>query len=149
MNAMDRKRSVGVTIISGVEILFSLPKFLSIFFIGSLSSIFNLWNFICIFLIPFTIFITGMLTYKLNKIGRQTNIILGIIMLTLSIPHIINPIARPTLLRSIGSSFAQFLEPTYGFLPFSFDFYIIKTLPILSVILIYFFTRPKVKEQFK
>ncbi len=131
--------SKSINIISKIEILLIFPK--------SYLIISHFFNFLSCFFIIF-IFLVGFLTLKLNKIGRIMNIFLAFIMFISSIPLFIDPTSS-NLLSSIGRGMASFLDPTYGFFPFSIDFLFVRILPLLSIFLIVFFNKTEVKKLFK
>ncbi|MDD5432830.1 MAG: hypothetical protein PHO70_07625 [Candidatus Omnitrophica bacterium] len=134
---MEKKRSFGITIISRLEMVFGLLGLfivfpcLLIFLFGSESdgrvdalAIALTWG------IPsFTLLIMSELTFRLKPAGRIMHLVIPIILIILF------------SLQFSGSIYSLLL-PDFDKLPFVVAI-------CLLLFLIYFFTRPKVKEQFK
>jgi len=142
---MGKKNITGIAIISGVEMaigwivsLLSLSYLLIIVFSNDKNAHGNFIIFVMMFWLPFIfLLITGKLTSQLKSAGR----ILNLVMLCMF-----------TLLSTIGfSGRMEILGPLYIFYPFEIFYDNVIAwllLNLLSLFLIYFFTRKDIKSQF-
>jgi hypothetical protein len=123
---MEKKRSVGVTVISVIEVLLGLKWGWSSFtaFLSQTSISFIHILLLIISALPIVL---GILTFQLKPIGRKLNLIFS-------------PLIAFLLFLSFVSLFI--FNPLWEFLSGIYTL-------LITTFLIYFFTRPKVKEQFK
>ena len=134
---MDNKRSIGITIISGLEIvvgalgiIFAIP-FLSLFIFKSepVERADGLAIAISLGIPALVMFAMGELTFHLKPAGRILHLIIPIIVIILF-------------------SF-QFMKVFYSLLMPDLSMVIVLLLIALFLFPIYYLPRPKVKEQFK
>jgi len=134
---MEKKRSIGIRIVGGSEILYGLflISYVVFMYVNSLSfpetRAFGFAIISGLFLIPIAVFtiITAILVFKLKEKGRVFSIIPCPILVFFS--------ARAVILSHLD------IESSFGYWAVN------APLVLILGLVIYFFTRPKVKEQFK
>lgn len=127
---MERKRSRGITITSWFGIISGLLTLMYLFFY-SLSS-YKTLRLIPLFITSIFFILAGVLTLKLKTSGR-------ILMLALNGYIFLNCFIKLLIIRTDIKPYLYNL----------FDIVTLITGIVISAILIYFFTRQKIKEQFR
>ena len=165
---MEKKRSKGVTFWAWVFIISAIIGFLSVKNLNQQIQIFGIGLSFFKIAVSLAHLICGIYLLKLNNSARKTAIILGIISIV-AIPSYLKPIFRqlnsddyyakqkqviieqvkPELqqkaLENLGEAREAIkeLRPTVFMVIFGLPWLIFELIPI------YFFTRPKIKEQFQ
>jgi len=165
---MEKKRSKGVTIFGWVFIVFGIIGLLSMLDPQELSQFYGTPLFIFSMLASLATFLCGIFLLKLTPIARKIAILLGILGI-ISIPFYLKPaiasfdpdeyldIQRQRILEQIrpehqqkaledlemGMEIGEKVVPVIVIVMFGIPLLLLESLPII------FFTRPKVKEQFK
>lgn len=142
---MDKKRPTSVTLIGYSEIAISAILFILCltFIVAShyLIKGFNIGEGMFIFVFPAFIFTTGLFTLQLKKMGRMLNLYLA----AGSIFAGINFVLVSTLILFIPNRHPTLNEMRYYFIMIALG---IAQL-VIAPYLLYFFTRPKIKKEFK
>ena len=160
---IKKKRSIGVTIISRFEIVYgSLILILGLFcivkaFIVTPSpqypSYQGLW------LIPGLMYLfygsivlmVGGFTFKLKPLGRVLNLVFFSILLIIQIILVLGGIVSSHAFPMASTIVSNIVVGPLGLLyfPLRIPFIIRQIMSIIPIYFLYFFTRPKVREQFK
>jgi len=142
---MEKKRSVGITIVGTIKIFISILFLLFFIFVVLVSSsltdssikqplfnsLFEVIIFVCVVIFGLVYLINSVFIFKLNKFSRRISIFLDVIMIMLI-------------------AFLSFIEPPgYFKKPDLLTFIISSLLWTFFIYFIFYLTRPKVKELFR